>query len=66
MMNVNKISTTSVELIEFTIEKHRMELIRIVEKHQYDFLNNEVIAASIEMDHWLNLYQQSCKAAKTS
>ncbi|QGQ96337.1 aspartyl-phosphate phosphatase Spo0E family protein [Paenibacillus psychroresistens] len=65
-MSLNKLSHASIGLIEYTIEKQRMELIRIVEKHQYNFLNTEVITASIEMDHWLNLYQQSCKKKKTS
>jgi hypothetical protein len=65
MIDSNKLSPTSVELIECTIEKQRMELTRIVEKHQYNFQSNEVIAASIEMDHWLNLYQQSCIQEKS-
>jgi hypothetical protein len=36
-----------------------MELIHLVKRHQYNFLNSEVLAASMEMDHWLNLYQQN-------
>jgi hypothetical protein len=36
-----------------------MELIHLVERHQYNFLNSEVLAASVEMDRWLNLYQQN-------
>jgi hypothetical protein len=58
VIDSNKISPTPVELLEFIIEKQRMKLSRIVEKHKYNFQNHEVIAASIEMDHWLNLYQQ--------
>lgn len=54
-----KESHTASELIEFIIEKQRMELVRIVESHAYNFLNKEVIAASIEMDYWLNFYQQN-------
>jgi hypothetical protein len=49
-----------IKLIEFIIEKQRIELIRIVERHHYNFQSKEVIAASIEMDHWLNFYIQSC------
>jgi hypothetical protein len=59
-MDSNELFPTPVELIEHIIEKQRIELIRLVEMHQFNFQNNEVIAASIEMDHWLNLYQQSC------
>jgi hypothetical protein len=36
-----------------------VELVHLVERHQVNFLNSEVIAASIEMDLWLNLYQQN-------
>jgi hypothetical protein len=60
----NIISPTSVELKEFIIEKQRMKLSFIVEKHKYNFQNDEVIAASIEMDHLLNLYHQSCLQEK--
>jgi hypothetical protein len=35
-----------------------LELLHLAEKHQYNFLNAEVLAASIEMDRWLNLYQE--------
>jgi hypothetical protein len=64
MMDPNKFSPTSAELIGSIIEKQRMELSRIVEKHKFNFQNQEVIDASIEMDFWLNLYQQSCKQEK--
>jgi hypothetical protein len=47
------------ELIESIIEKLRLELILLAEKYQYNFQNNEVIAASIKMDQWLNLFEQS-------
>lgn len=50
---------SAAELIEFIIEKQRIELVRIAERHDYNFQDKEVIAASIEMDYWLNLHQQS-------
>jgi predicted adenine nucleotide alpha hydrolase (AANH) superfamily ATPase len=59
VIDSNKTSLMSVELIAIIIEKQRLELTHTVEKYQYNFQKNEVIAASIEMDHWLNLYQQS-------
>jgi hypothetical protein len=60
MMDYAEISPMVVELLEFIIEKQRIELTRLVEKNDYNFQSNEVIAASIEMDHWLNFYQLSC------
>jgi hypothetical protein len=66
VIDSNKISRPmSVELIKIIIEKQRLELSRIVEKYQYNFQKNEVIAASIEMDHLLNFYQQSCLLEKS-
>jgi hypothetical protein len=65
MFDSNKISPTPVELLENIIDKQRLELCRIVEKHKYNFQNHEVIAASTEMDLWLNLYQLSCKLRKS-
>jgi hypothetical protein len=65
MNDSDKLSPTSVELMENIIEIQRMKLSRIVEKYKYNFQKNEVIAASIEMDHWLNLYQQSCLLEKS-
>ena len=59
-MDEVKESQTASELIKCIIEKQRMELTRIVESHNYNFQNKEVIAASIEMDYWLNFYQRSC------
>jgi hypothetical protein len=60
MMDYAEISPMVVELLEFIIEKQRIELTRLVVKNDYNFQSNEVIAASVEMDHWLNFYQQSC------
>jgi hypothetical protein len=59
MMDYVEFSPTVVELLEFIIEKQRIELTRIVEKNDYNFQSKDVIAASVEMDHWLNFYQQS-------
>jgi hypothetical protein len=61
-MEDNKDSHTTTELLEFIIERQRLVLVRIVESHEYNFLNQEVIAASMEMDYWLNFYQQNSKS----
>ena len=64
MMDDVKENHTASELIEFIIEKQRMELIRIVERHKFNFQSKEVIAASIEMDYWLNFYQQNSSSKR--
>jgi hypothetical protein len=58
MSGPNNLNLTPIEAIEQIIEKLQVELVRIVEKHQFNFQNYEVIAASTEVDHWLNIYQQ--------
>jgi hypothetical protein len=66
MIDYVEFSPMVVELLMFIIEKQRTELTRLVEKNDYNFQSNEVIAASIEMDHWLNFYQLSCPKNKAS
>jgi hypothetical protein len=60
MMDYAELNPMVVELLEIIIEKQRIELTSLVEENDYNFQNIEVIAASVEMDHWLNFYQQSC------
>jgi hypothetical protein len=46
--------------VQYLIDKQRAELTRLVEKHNYNFQHRDVLAASIEMDRWLNFYEQNC------
>jgi hypothetical protein len=53
------LDSVNCELVQYLIDKQRAELSRLVEKHNYNFQHRDVLAASIEMDRWLNLYQQN-------
>jgi hypothetical protein len=60
ILNPTILDQVNCELVQYLIDKQRAELTRLVERHGYNFQHRDVLAASIEMDRWLNLYQHNC------